>query len=147
MTYKSVNLKKSIPYTRSSDLGCFLLTLISWVYSADTRLGDMFSILFYRNNDRRSYSDSRAVSACISQGEAHYTSKPGEITRSSVAWYQSPRFMRPLGALSTRFHRSGFSEYLRSAVLTPPLRGHPPLRLWVTADSWQLRLKNTWKLV
>lgn len=82
---------------RSSDLGCFLLTLISWVYSADTWLGDIFSILFYCNNDQRSYSDSNAVSACISQDEEYYTSKLGEITCSSAAWYQSPWFMLALG--------------------------------------------------
>ena len=80
---------------RSSDLGCFLLTLRSWVYSADTWLGDIFSILFYGNNDQRSYSDSSARSACISQGEEYYTSKLGETICSSAAWYQSPWFTLP----------------------------------------------------
>lgn len=138
---------------RSSDLGCFLLTLISWAYSADTWLGGIFSTLFYCNNDQRSYSDSSAVSACISQGEEYYTSKLGEIICSSAAWYQSPWFMLALGLPAqvisqVWLYSSGFSEYLKSAVFIPPApSGSCTPRVMNNCRQLRTQVKNIWKHV
>lgn len=133
---------------RSSDLGCVLLILISWIYSA----GDTFSILFYCNNDQRSYSNS--VSACISHGEEYYTSKLGEIIWLSAAWWSCPWFLLPSRGWFQMYNYTvmGSQNIWDHHILSLPFGGREPLRLPIIVDIWYLwlsKLKNLyeWKFI